>query len=166
VILSCAHEKSPLSSGRRAFARMDGAEWSAPDAEEAVGDHAGCCQAAHDGQDHLGRTARAALRAWPVVRPDQVDGNGGFAYVGRLFHGRKYSSRPKAWSEAGRILSPRCIVLESGRGRTKKYPHERAERALAASSLLSLGLSCSMRDSRCKMPRRMEVACNSEASGM
>ena len=166
VFLAHAHEKSPLSFGRRAFLVRAKDRWSAPDAEESIGDHPSGSQATDDRQDDSCRSIGAVLRTGPVVRPDQVDGDGGFAYVGRLFHGRQYSLRPKAWLRAGHIRRRWTARVEAGVDRAKKYPHERAERALTASKLLSLGLSCSMRDSRSKMPRRMEATCNSGASGM
>jgi len=159
-----AHEKSPLSFGRRALVRGEDC-LSAPDTEEAVSDHACCSQTADDRQDDFGCTARAALRTGPVIRPDQVDGDGGFAYVGRLFHGRKYSSRPKARSGAGRIPWLSCVAAEVAASRAKKYPHERVERASGFEVDVPVSFFVvALRDSKCKMPRQMGAVCSFGAS--
>jgi hypothetical protein len=41
-----------------------------------------------------------------VFRPDQVDGDGGFAYVGSLFHGRNIAQAGNHFAGPWIVLSP------------------------------------------------------------
>lgn len=156
MLLACTHEKSQQSFGLRAFACAR--DRSASDAEVAVGDHACRCNAAYNDEDHLGEAAVAAFRAGPMFRTDQVDGNSGFAYVGSLFHGRKYSAGFKAY--AGAVLSgfPHIVVDATG-GQAKKYPPERVNELFASQFDVPVVLVLMVRDSRCKMPRRSAYFC-------
>lgn len=52
-----------------------------------------------------------------MVRPDQVDGNRGFAYVGRLFHGWKYSSQVEPCSMDGQAPAMSIFPVREGLSR-------------------------------------------------
>lgn len=113
--------KSPPSFGQRALGRErveEGAAASAPQAEEAVRNDSCSREATDDEEDRLGEAAVVASGATPVLRPDQVDRNRGFAYVGSLFHEGNIAQRRKAY------VRPGLLVL-SLRRQAKKYPPER-----------------------------------------
>ena len=143
------HEKSPLSLDGGLF--VGRTERSASDAEHAVGEHPRSREAADDDAENLGDPTIAAPGAAPVFRSDQVDGDGGFAYVGRLFHGRNIAQPNSHLASPRMVLSP-AIAARPGCGRAKNNPPKRVQRAFCFEVDVPEILIVVVRDSRYKMP--------------
>lgn len=144
------HEKSPPSLGRRAFLACT-KDRSAPGAEEAVCHHACCCNAAYNDEDELCEASAVAFRASPMFRTNQVDGNGGFAYVGSLFHGRKYSSGFKACAAGGplRCFPARPLTPAASRQKNTRLSGPTSFSLRSLMSLSLLFLCCVTAGTRC-----------------
>jgi hypothetical protein len=96
-----------------------------------------------------------------VIWPDQVDGDGGFAYVGRLFHGRKYSSRPKRGPRQVTFCGLRTSSLALAAAGQKNTRMSGPNELFGFEVDIPVSLVVVMRDSRYKMPCPMGVFCRS-----